>query len=212
MKELVKTSRTAGQLEKIFRELSTDLFNGELEEPIITLSPSNRTYGHVTIIKNWTVKEEKKYELNISSTWLDRPIENIITTLIHEMCHLWNMAHDIKDTSRGTVYHNKKFKECAETHLLKVEFSEKYGWCETQPTDELIEYILTKGWEEIKICRDVENEGRINKGPKGGEEGSEKKRTSSTRKLACPCCGNSVRATKTINILCGDCMEKMLEV
>lgn len=38
------------------------------------------------------------------------------------------------------------------------------------------------------------------------------KRPSSTRKLVCPCCGLSVRATKTVNILCGDCMQKMEEV
>ena len=26
----------------------------------------------------------------------------------------------------------------------------------------------------------------------------------------CPKCGNSCRATKTINLICGDCMEKMV--
>ena len=35
---------------------------------------------------------------------------------------------------------------------------------------------------------------------------------SSTRKLICPCCGNSVRATKTVRIMCMDCMEQMQEV
>lgn len=32
---------------------------------------------------------------------------------------------------------------------------------------------------------------------------------SSTRKYKCPCCGNSVRATKTVNVICGDCMKQM---
>ena len=35
-------------------------------------------------------------------------------------------------------------------------------------------------------------------------------RTSSTRKYICPCCGNSVRATKTVNIACLDCAEQMV--
>ena len=34
MKETVKTSRTAGYLEKIFRAVNRDWFGGELEEPI----------------------------------------------------------------------------------------------------------------------------------------------------------------------------------
>ena len=29
--------------------------------------------------------------------------------------------------------------------------------------------------------------------------------------LVCPCCGQSVRATKAVNILCGDCLCKMVE-
>ncbi|NCE66028.1 hypothetical protein D1159_15940, partial [Pseudoflavonifractor sp. 524-17] len=34
-------------------------------------------------------------------------------------------------------------------------------------------------------------------------------RPSSTRKYICPCCGNSVRATKTVNIACLDCDTQM---
>ncbi len=45
MKETVKTSRTAGYLEKIFRALNVKYFNGELEEPIITIQSTPRAYG-----------------------------------------------------------------------------------------------------------------------------------------------------------------------
>ena len=31
------------------------------------------------------------------------------------------------------------------------------------------------------------------------------------RKYTCPCCGNSVRATKSVNVICGDCMQRMIE-
>ena len=51
MKETVKTSRTAGYLEKIFRALNAKYFNGELEEPIITIQSTPRAYGHVTVAK-----------------------------------------------------------------------------------------------------------------------------------------------------------------
>ena len=36
-------------------------------------------------------------------------------------------------------------------------------------------------------------------------------RPSSTRKLICPKCGQSVRATRKVNILCGDCLLPMVE-
>lgn len=37
MKQTVKTSRAAGQLEKMFRELNKHYFTGKLPEPIISL-------------------------------------------------------------------------------------------------------------------------------------------------------------------------------
>ena len=51
MKQTVRTSRTAGYLEKIFRALNADSFNGELEEPVITIQDTPTAYGHVTVGK-----------------------------------------------------------------------------------------------------------------------------------------------------------------
>ena len=43
-----------------------------------------------------------------------------------------------------------------------------------------------------------------------GTEGTTPTRTSSTRKYICPCCGNSVRATKEVNLACLDCNAPMV--
>ena len=48
-------------------------------------------------------------------------------------------------------------------------------------------------------------------GTHSGAEGGLPPRTSSTRKYRCPCCGNSVRATKTVRIACMDCGVQMIE-
>lgn len=37
--------------------------------------------------------------------------------------------------------------------MLCVEYNEKYGWTVTKPTDELIDYIINKGWEDIMMNR-----------------------------------------------------------
>ena len=42
MKQTVKTSRAAGQLEKMFRELNKHYFAGKLPEPIISLKKRSR--------------------------------------------------------------------------------------------------------------------------------------------------------------------------
>ena len=58
---------------------------------------------------------------------------------------------------------------------------------------------------------------KVTKGGSGeegaGSEGagtSTPKRKSNQIKYVCPHCGASVRATRKLNLVCGDCMEKML--
>ena len=81
MKQTVRTSRTAGYLEKIFRSLNADSFNGELEEPVITIQDTPTAYGHVTVSKAWSVKGEHQRELNIAAGTLQRPIEEVAATM-----------------------------------------------------------------------------------------------------------------------------------
>ena len=122
MKQTVKTSRAAGQLEKMFRALNTRFFDGKLPEPVITLKKTPGAYGHITCGKTWTAGTEQRHEINISTATLDRPIEETTATLLHEMCHLYNMVNGIKDTSgSANAYHNKRLKETAESHGLIIE-------------------------------------------------------------------------------------------
>ncbi len=73
MKETIKTSRTAGYLEKIFRTLNAQYFNNEIEEPIITIQSTPRAYGHVTVAKAWSITEptEALIDFIIAQGWED---------------------------------------------------------------------------------------------------------------------------------------------
>lgn len=216
MKELTRCSRTAGYLEKIFRALNTKYFAGELNEPVITIQSTPRAYGHVTVGKVWGVKDAERHELNIGAGTLNRPIEETVATMLHEMVHLYNLARGVQDTSRGGSYHNKKFKAEAEKRALHIEHDARIGYSITSPTPELCDFIISQGWTDITMARREWASISLGGGEKGksgkgtGGEGTEKTK-SSTRKYVCPCCGQSVRATKIVNILCGDCNEKMEE-
>lgn len=145
MKQTVKTSRAAGQLEKMFRVLNQHYFEGKLPEPIISLKKTPSAYGHITCAKVWQAGEESKYEINISSATLNRPIEDTTATLLHEMVHEYCLENGIKDTSNNGVYHNRRFKKQAETHGLEVSHHEKYGWTITSPSEALLEFIIDQG-------------------------------------------------------------------
>lgn len=212
MKRTIKTSRSVGYLEKIFRQLNADSFHGELEEPIITIQTTPGAYGHVTVSKVWRAKDSERYELNIAADWLDRPIENVVATMLHEMVHLLNLQRGIQDCSRGGSYHNRKFRDEAVKHMIAIEHHEKYGWTLTSPTDELLEYILLQGWEEIEMNRGIHwgiggsTGGKAAGGSGGVPEDKQKPKGSNSRKYVCPCCGAIVRATRDLEIMCKPCM------
>ena len=218
MKSTIKTSRTAGQLEKMFRELNKHYYNGELPEPIITLKKTPSAYGHITTVKTWTVSTEQdteqRYEINISTATLDRPIEKTTATLLHEMVHEYCMETGIKDTSNNGVYHNRRFKEQAEAHGLTVDHHEKYGWTITSPSEELLDFIIFQGWQDIQMGErlawsDMAGTGAGSKSPGSSQTGAPKppKAKSSTRRWVCPKCGTIIRSTKEVRVICADCME-----
>lgn len=209
MKELVKTSRVVGYLEKMYRQLNTDKFDNQLETPVITVMSTPRAYGHVTCGKVWKAKDVSRYELNIGAGTLNRPIENVVSTLLHEMVHIYHLQNNIQDTSRGGTYHNKKFKAKAESVGLVIEYDSRIGFSVTSPSEALTDYIIAQGWSDILMNRSEVLRISTGEGAASSGEDAPAKRPSSTRKYICPSCGMSVRATKTVNILCGDCNVKM---
>lgn len=215
MKQTTKMSRAVSQLEHIYNALNTDFFQDELPIPIITVQSKPGTYGHCTTSKVWQRKDGGAYELNIAAEVLNYPIEETLDTMLHEMVHLYCRENGIKEVSRGGKYHSKRFKAEAERRGLVCVPCGQYGW-NTTPSDNLVEYALSKGWNEIKIGRGslppIIRTGASGTAQTGAETTGGGKRPSSTRKLQCPKCGCSVRATKTVRIMCMDCMEQMIEV
>lgn len=213
MKELTSYNRVAGYLNKVFDLLNAEFFENTLSRPTITIQSTPRAYGHFSLQEDtWVSKLGGTHEINIGAGTLARPIEEVAATLLHEMVHYFNYENGVQDCSRGNTYHNRKFKAAAEAHGLIVTHSEKYGWSHTDPGEALLNFIIETGLTDILINRNEFTGFRIT--GTGTHSGTETitppLRTSSTRKYICPCCGNSVRATKAVNIACLDCNQQML--
>lgn len=214
MKQLTSYNRAAGYLNKVFDLLNEAFFENALSRPTITIQSTPKAYGHFTLNKDtWVSTLGGTHEINIGAGTLARPIEDVCATMLHEMIHLFNHESGIQDCSRGNTYHNKRFKQAAESHGLSVTHSDKYGWSHTSPTEELLDFVIENGLTDILINR---NDGMSFYTGKtgthsGGTDIPKPPRVSSTRKYVCPCCGMSVRATRTVRIACMDCGEQMIE-
>lgn len=217
MKQLTSYNRVAGYLNKIFDLLNAEYFESALSRPTITIQSTPRAYGHFTLNDDtWISSVGISHEINIGAGTLSRPIEEICATLLHEMVHYFNYINGVQDCSRGNTYHNKQFKKAAEQRGLTVEHSEKYGWSHTSPTEELLDFVIENGLTDILLNRNEQGYFRVGGGTGAHNGGAEPvgktPRASSTRKYICPCCGTSVRATRTVRIACLDCNEQMIEV
>lgn len=209
MKQLSNYQRTTNYLVKVFKAVNEEYFNNELETPTITIQTSVGAYGHITTSKVWNNNGVSTYELNIGAETISRPIENVVATMIHEACHLYALMHDIKDTNNRGVYHNKRFKKIAEEMgHLQIEQHERYGWTITHPTEDTINFCIANGFEDILINRESPYSFRgigVATTGNGTPAAPKVRKPSSTRKYICPCCGNSFRATKDLNVMCMDC-------
>lgn len=208
------------ELHVAFRCLNEAFFEGKLPEPAITIQSGGKrsTMGWCTIKPIWGDKEGtiRLYEINIAAEYLNIEFHEIMDTLLHEMIHLYCKIHKIKDTSRKGQYHNKRFKE----ESLKRGFyypvdkpDKRIGWSYSKITDETKQLIDTFpiDREVFKIARATF--GQLPGGEDTAEEGGEEQegpRRSHNRKYICPSCNQSVRATREVNVMCGDCMEKMV--
>lgn len=214
MKQLTNYQRVSNYLVKIFKGINEEYFDNKLEIPTITIQSSVGAYGHVSVQKIWHTNEFATHELNLSADYLNRPIDETVATLIHEACHLYALQNGIKDTSNRGVYHNKRFKDIAENiGHLHIEKHNKYGWTVTYPTEDTLDFIIHYGFEDIQLVRGSQYTFTSGGGAMAGNGGVKPPKTrkpSSTRKYICPCCGNSFRATKQLNVICMDCNEQFV--
>ena len=214
MKEITTYVEAVEYLNTLFDLLNARFFDNELERPTITIQSTPKALGHFSTRKDtWVSSAGVSHEVNIGAGNLACEIDLLLSVLTHELVHYYCNIHGIKDVSRNTMYHNRKFKEAAEAHGLTVERDPKYGWTMTRANDEMLAFIEEHQLDRIHITRNEflflripgltgNNDTAIIKGPA----------KSNSRKYVCPCCGNSVRATKIVNIACLDCAEAMINV
>lgn len=190
------------ELNKIFNLLNKDYFEGKLIEPIILIQTKvkKHTLGTCSIHPIWEQKNnknDKRYEITLSGAYLNRTLEEIVTTLLHEMIHLHCSLNGIKDTSNNFVYHNKKFKEEAEKHGLLIEKGKTVGWSYSKPNEKTIGLIKTykiddkafNYWRNVPIIDKPKTKTKLNK-------------------YECPNCLIKISSSKILNIICGHCNKK----
>lgn len=204
------------QVEKL--EILFDYFNEKLfgdyfqTRPVITIQSSGRrrSLGWCTVGKIWEEDGGSTFhEINISAEHLGSGIEPVAATLLHEMCHLYNLFETgVADTNAKTQYHSLAFKRVAEGVGLIVEKVGRYGYAHTSLSDKLRDLIKKS---EIQ---DVFNIRRMNMTSTTPTKKRKPKPTTSipgvdpnmdAYALICPKCQNAVITFNADGVYCSKC-------
>lgn len=209
--------RAIRELHEGFRLINQTFFKGALPEPAILIqNQGNRTrniLGWCTLNKIWTNREKtiQQYEINITAEYLNRPMLEVMETMLHEMVHLYCSVNNIKDTSRKGSYHNKRFKAAAEEHGLEVEFDKSIGWARTSLSSKAERLFNDIGLnrEPILIKRDTWGIEDPNAEEDPDEESPKPKKKQSNI-WYCPGCETAVKSKKEVKLICGNCMKPLI--
>jgi predicted SprT family Zn-dependent metalloprotease len=195
-------------IDSAYNWFNEQLFGGRLPPCLITLQRKGRSRGYFA-------NDRFGHRLNVGDltdelalnpdTFGDRSDKEILSTLVHEMCHCWQQ-HFGTPPRRG--YHNREWAErMIAIGLMPSDTGEPGGKqtgqrvshyiIEGGPFDRTGEALLATGF-----CLHWQSAALV------GQQGKTANERSKT-KYTCPSCGQNAWAKPDSALVCGECEEPM---
>lgn len=202
------THRTYTSLDAAYDYFNKILFDGELPSCLITVQRHRGALGYYSserfvALDSGDVTDE--IALN-PSHFRSRSLTQTLSTLVHEMCHLWQQH--LGEPPRR-CYHDKEWsKKMEEIGLIPSATGEPGG---KKTGQNMTHYIEDGGRFAVACAAYLQKNGAALYSDRAGEEGDdEKPKKMSTRvKYTCPGCALNAWAKPDVVLICGDCQEEM---
>lgn len=184
------------------------LFGNSLPNCIITMQRKNRSFGYFAP-NRWedTEDRERTDEIALNPTHFDaRPAIETLSTLVHEMVHLWQ--HHYGDKPPKSANHNKEWAEEMKRVGLMPSSTGEAGGKETGK--KVSHYILPDGdFSEVSKTL-INDHGWVLPYVSKDPETSKKKASAASKtKFSCPECQENCWGKPTLSVLCEECGVKM---
>jgi hypothetical protein len=200
-------TRTYTSLDAAYDHFNHELFAGKLPKCLLTMQRYKGAYGYFSGDRFASLGDPNELTDEIAlnpATFASRTPTKILSTLAHEMTHLWQ--HHFGTPSR-TGYHNKEWAvKMREIGLIPTATGEPGG----KETGQKVTHIVEGGGRFEKACTAflARNLAILYQDRAGNGEAAKKKAASKT-KYTCPGCGFNAWAKPEGNLWCGDCQEPM---
>jgi predicted SprT family Zn-dependent metalloprotease len=194
------------QLNSAFDHFNKTLFENKLPRCIITIASKGKVYGHYVKERficrkgdGLKLKNQFVDEIALNPDCFDRDDILVLSTLVHEMAHLWQYEHG-KPSRTG--YHNKEWgTKMEELGLMPSSTGKQEG---KRTGQKMSHYIIYGGLFE-KRANEYLDRFKVDYRGQRMISGEKKKKTVSKLKYTCSECGLNAWAKPGSNLMCGDC-------
>jgi predicted SprT family Zn-dependent metalloprotease len=209
------TRETYDPLQQAYENLNRALFEGELPNCLITLQRSKKSYGYFCGDRFGRADGTLTDEIALNpSHFRDRPQEDVLATLAHEMVHLWQ--HHFGKPGRGR-YHNKEWAEKMRSIGLQPTSTGKDGGAETGDVmdhvivadgsfDRTVRKMLARGLV-VSWIEQPEKQAALN--DEAGDDEDSKNKSGKRVRYVCPHGDMKAWAKHGAKLICGEHMEAM---
>jgi hypothetical protein len=186
------------------------LFGGTLPRCLITMQRKNKSYGYFAGDRFGTRDDEEitdEIALN-PSHFRERTTEQSLSTLVHEMVHLWQHHGGEKKSRAG--YHNKEWATMMKAVGL---IPSDTGAAGGKETGQRVSHYIEAGGAFERTCAELVELGFIIPYvERWGDDDAKtcKKNAASKTKYTCPGCGLNAWAKPEVVLRCGACALELL--
>jgi predicted SprT family Zn-dependent metalloprotease len=205
---VTKPTETITQAEyRAFQEaydfFNRELFGGTLPHVLVTLQRHAKARGYFSPERfRGRIEDAAAHELALNpDAFIARTDEAILSTLAHEMAHVWQQAHG---TPPRRSYHDREWAAKMKEIGLQPTTTGEPGGKETGQS--VTHYIIPGGAYAKAYARLKATDFQLHwQSAPMGQQAKAKK--ASKTKYTCPGCGQNAWAKPNAQLICGECYE-----
>jgi hypothetical protein len=202
MKTPITTTEYNG-FQKAFDFFNTKLFAGSLPHVLVTLQRSARSRGYFAPESfHERGGKVKVHEIALNpDTFCEETDERILSTLAHEMAHLWQQVHG---SAPRRCYHDRQWAGKMKEIGLQPTTT---GGPDGKETGQHCTHFVIKGGPYAKAYAALAKQGFKLHWESPSGEATDKKKAESKTKFTCPTCEQNAWAKPDAVLICGTCFE-----
>jgi predicted SprT family Zn-dependent metalloprotease len=204
MKQTI-TEREYGAFQAAYDFFNAGLFGGSLPHVLVTFQRHAKAKGYFAPDR-FAARAKKAataHELAMNpDVFTGRTDEEILSTLAHEMAHVWQQAHG---TPPRRAYHDRQWAaKMKEIGLQPTTTGDANG---KETGQSVTHYIIPGGAYARAYAKLKKNGFQLNWQSRPFTEERKKKAASKT-KYTCPTCGTNAWAKPQTALICGECYDE----